>query len=214
MKAKVAPVQVGSVSVEGLQLPDGSYAIAVVQVANILDFQPLKKNAPRELKPILGKAFQPRKCFTELNPVAANILTLAQFSVLLVQLTAKGNKQALSLLLAATEETLERRFDKAFEVKRTEDEYNDRLDARLKGKVARRSLTDQWKDYYQAIGEKPPYAKLTMMCLHTVGFTPGRDNKTTEELRLLDHCETTIASRIAKGDTPIEALRFYAKYFC
>lgn len=43
-------------------------AIAVVQVANILDFQPLKKNAPRELKPILGKAFQPRKCFTELNP--------------------------------------------------------------------------------------------------------------------------------------------------
>lgn len=40
---------------------------------------------------------------------------------------SKGNKQALSLVIALTNETLARRFDSAFGVQRTEDDYNQLL---------------------------------------------------------------------------------------
>lgn len=51
------------------------------------------------------------------------------------------------MLSACAIEAIERRADKVFNQKRTEEEYNERLKARMSGKAARRQLTDSINDY-------------------------------------------------------------------
>ena len=72
-KAKVAQVDFGFVQIEGLMLPDGSYAIAGVQANKILGFSAHPNHVSRSLKRILGAGFSPTRLRSELNnnPVAA-----------------------------------------------------------------------------------------------------------------------------------------------
>jgi hypothetical protein len=59
----------------------------------------------------------------------------------------RGNKHALVLCFALMVETLERRFDKAFGVMRTDGEYNQRLSERLRQAEQQLSLlADAYSD--------------------------------------------------------------------
>jgi hypothetical protein len=68
-KATVSQVQFGSITVEGLQLPDGTFAIAVTQANQLLEFAAHPNNIVRSVKRILGEDFQPiQSTLSELNP--------------------------------------------------------------------------------------------------------------------------------------------------
>ncbi|NEQ59599.1 MAG: hypothetical protein F6K53_20225 [Moorea sp. SIO4A1] len=58
--------------------------------------------------------------------------------------------EAQALLMACFAEALERRADKAFGVKREEEEYNAKLSERQQGILARNSYTDVIKAYLDA----------------------------------------------------------------
>ncbi|MEM6434513.1 MAG: hypothetical protein AAF773_11770, partial [Cyanobacteria bacterium P01_D01_bin.115] len=59
-----------------------------------------------------------------------NALPLEVVTAFWVWQCSQGNKQAISLVMALATETLDRRFDTAFGVSRTEGEYNQRLSDR------------------------------------------------------------------------------------
>lgn len=145
-KAKVAKVNYGFTVVYGLLL-DEDYGLAVPQICELFSLS--KDHASRDIKILLGKDFQFAKWKSELNPKAVNVLTLKDFAKLTVLLAVKHNQLALDFTLAAIEETHERRFDKAFDKKRSEEEYNARFKARVEGKQVRWDFTDSIKAYIQ-----------------------------------------------------------------
>lgn len=145
IQAEVATVDFGFIYVEGLQLPDGGYAMGVSQVARLFLFD--TTHASRTIKTILGKDFVLAKVKSGLNPKPVNILYLEQVKIVARTLDRQGNELATSFIDACLQEALERRFDEAFNIKRTERERNDLILTRVQGKVARRKLTDAIRDY-------------------------------------------------------------------
>ena len=88
MKAQIATIDLGFTKFDGLMMPDGEYAIAVPQVAELFQF-PIKHTS-RDFKALLGDGFQFTKASTELNPKAVNTLSVKDFALLVVELSAKG----------------------------------------------------------------------------------------------------------------------------
>ena len=154
-KATRAVVQIGSLTVDGFMLPDGSYRMSLTQTAESVGkparstFDFLRSKA---LKRLLGEAegtfdFLP---FDTVSAISSDTYTVDQFLVDIggegsqgqtrirgVPLeivilywhweSFRGNKQAFFLVIGLATETLERRFDFAFGVSRTETEWNERL---------------------------------------------------------------------------------------
>ena len=155
IKATRASVQIGALEVDGFMLPDGSYRMSLTQTAECVGkparstFDFLRSKA---LKRLLQEAestfdFLPEDTVTALS---ADAYTVDQFLVDIgdegsqgqtrirgVPLeivilywhweSYRGNKQAFFLVIGLATETLERRFDVAFGVTRTEQEWNERL---------------------------------------------------------------------------------------
>lgn len=144
IKATRATIQLGSLTVDGFMLPDGSYRMSQTQVAeavglsrrNVSDF--LRSNALKsllgegytgtifereeiEIEPEPGRRGQSRFLSVPLEIVSAYWLWQAY----------RGNKTALTLCMALIIESLERRFDNAFGITRTEQERSDRLTQRI-----------------------------------------------------------------------------------
>jgi hypothetical protein len=61
----------------------------------------------------------------------------------------KGDALAQALAQACLEEALERRLDSAFNVERTEQEYNDRLELRIESSIKRIKFTDAIAHYLE-----------------------------------------------------------------
>jgi hypothetical protein len=138
IKASYSTVQVGIIGVDGFQLPDGSYRMSQTQAAEAIGKPEI--NARRflqssDLKRLLGKGYTPDTIevnSTQLRgQTRINALPLDVVTAYWLSQAAQGNKQALALVWALLTETLERRFDAAFQVDRTETERNDRLTQRL-----------------------------------------------------------------------------------
>jgi hypothetical protein len=155
IKAVRATITLGDIDLDVYQLPDGQYFLSLTQVAETIDM-PLKRMSEiRELKMVQTlypqgfRMSETVKVEGGTKPVTIISLddvskywTLAAFQT--------QNAKAMSLLAASQAETLERRADHAFGAIRDEKERNDRLAARTKGKVARRSLTDAIQDYTES----------------------------------------------------------------
>lgn len=140
IKATRASVQIGSLEVDGFMLPDGSYRMSQTQAAecvglgvqNASDF--LRSQA---IKRLLGEAYTPQ--IFEIEPIDEQLrgqsrirgLPLEIVSAYWLWQSSRGNKQALTLVMALLIESLERRFDTAFGVTRTERERNERLEVRI-----------------------------------------------------------------------------------
>jgi len=168
IKATRASVPIGSLLVDGFMLPDGSYRMSLTQTAESVGkparstFDFLRSKA---LKRLLGEAegtfdFLP---FDTVSAISSDTYTVDQFLVDIggegrlgqtrirgVPLeivilywhweSFRGNKQAFFLVTGLATETLERRFDVAFGVSRTETEWNERLIQR--NSVLERALTE------------------------------------------------------------------------
>lgn len=143
-KAVVATIDLGFEKIEGLMLPDGNYAVAIPQLAELFSFP--NKHASRDIKALLGNSFQFPKTKSELHPKEVNILLLPQVTKVIYLLAKKGNAIANELMLALVEEGLDRRFSKAFNKRVADDEYQERLALRMKRLQARKLWTDVLRD--------------------------------------------------------------------
>jgi hypothetical protein len=91
----------------------------------------------KAIKALLGKGYTPDTIEIESSPEQArgrgrfNALPLEVVAAYWLTQLSEGNKQALSLVWALLTETLERRFDEAFGVTRTEQERNELLSQRV-----------------------------------------------------------------------------------
>jgi hypothetical protein len=139
-KATRALVQIGPFSVNGFMLPDGSYRMSQTQAAECVGLT--ERNAreflqSKALKSLLGEAYTP--AISDIEPDADQLrggsriraLPLEVVSAYWLWQSFRGNKQALALCMALLTETLERRFDAAFGVVRSEDERNDQLSRQI-----------------------------------------------------------------------------------
>jgi hypothetical protein len=138
--AKRSPVQVGAFEIEGFMLADGSYRMSQSQAAeciglkrqNVSDF--LRSKA---IKRLLGEGFTCQISNAEEIEISAEMQSRGQSRFRAMPLEAviaywqwqshRGNKIALSLCVALSLETLERRFDAAFGIDRSEKERDERL---------------------------------------------------------------------------------------
>lgn len=98
-RAKVAPIDFGAFSIEGLLIghhSDGkpAYAVGVSQISEL--FQLDKTIATRTVKALLDGRFQLDKIATELNPKKINAVCLSGFETILRKLDRKGNLIALT----------------------------------------------------------------------------------------------------------------------
>jgi hypothetical protein len=140
-RAKVAIIEYGFGEFEGLMFPSsGEYRIAISQLARL--FSVRQDNIQREVKALMGEDFQFVKCLSELNNRKVNTLSIEEAARFAQLLAFKGNALAQSFCLASVSETLERRFDRAFEKVVDEEEYNHRLALRMKRVLARKDWTD------------------------------------------------------------------------
>lgn len=138
-RAKRAVILIGESEVEGFQMPDGSYRMSQTQAAEAIGKDEI--NARRFLdskgiRALLGKGYTPDSIEVEptdqrRGQTRINALPLEVVTAFWIWQCSRGHKPAIALVMAMATETLERRFDKAFSVARTDDEYNQRLAERL-----------------------------------------------------------------------------------
>lgn len=139
IKATRATVTIGNLTIEGFMLPDGHYQMSQTQTAEAIGKPEI--NARRfldsaSIKALLGEAYTPdtievdssdqARGQTRINAIPIEVVTAYWFTQ-----ASRGDKQALTLVWSLLTESLERRFDDAFGVSRTEQERDDRLTARV-----------------------------------------------------------------------------------
>lgn len=153
-KAQRTVIQLGALEIEGFMLPDGSYRMSLTQVATIIGLA--ARNAfdfleSKAFKSLVGEGYTVSISEIDVDEQRSRGGSRIRALPLDVAVTYwiwqcyRGNKQALNLMVALGTEGLERRFDAAFGVTRTESEYNDRLTARVQELESTvRELNDGW----------------------------------------------------------------------
>jgi hypothetical protein len=142
LKATRTTVAIGSLTVDAFMLPDGSYRMSQAGAASAIADAPvyaLRFLKTNDSKLLLGEAFtdySPETIEVESDPnvrgqTRINALPLEVVAAYWLYRAFKGNKAAFILSGALISESLERRFDDAFGVVRTEQERNDATRARI-----------------------------------------------------------------------------------
>ncbi|MGB0560184.1 MAG: hypothetical protein ACPGVO_00055 [Spirulinaceae cyanobacterium] len=149
IKAKRAQIQLGSRTLEGYMLPDGSYRLSQTQAAECIskpESSARRFLGSKGIKTLLGKEYTAVTLEVESDyrgQTRFNALPLNVVTAYWVWECSKGNKEAMALVMAIAPETLERRFDAAFGVERSESERNQRLQTQI---------DEMWR-FLQDVGE-------------------------------------------------------------
>ena len=133
IKATRATVEIGGLTVDAFMLPDGSYRMSQTQAAEAVGKDEINARrflASKSINAIRGEGYTPDSI--ESGQTRFNALPLDVVTAYWLYQSSQGNKQALSLVWALLSESLERRFDNAFGVVRTESERNDITTAKIK----------------------------------------------------------------------------------
>ncbi|MEL6383825.1 MAG: hypothetical protein AAFQ89_15495 [Cyanobacteria bacterium J06626_18] len=140
-RAKRSVVAIGELEIEGFQMPDGSYRMSQTQAAEIVGLS--ERNArdflrSSAIKRLLGEGYTPAITEVEIDASEQsrgqsriNALPLEIVTAYWVWQCFRGNKQAIALVMALATEALDRRFDAAFGVTRSEAEYDERFSDRV-----------------------------------------------------------------------------------
>jgi hypothetical protein len=140
IKATRATIQLGSLAIDGFMLPDGSYRMSQTQAAECVGKPEINARRfldSKAIKALLGQGYTPDS--VEIESIPGQLRGQSRFNALPLEVVTaywlsqagEGNKQALTLVWALLTESLERRFDTAFGVIRTETERNERLAQRI-----------------------------------------------------------------------------------
>lgn len=135
IKAKRATVTIGNLTVDAFMLPDGSYRMSQTQASEcISDDTVYARNflISKPFKSIRSEGYTPETFDVEPTKSVRGQTRIQGWTLDIVYAywvyrCFKGNKSAFSLVITLGSESLERRFDNAFGVIRTEQERNDRL---------------------------------------------------------------------------------------
>jgi hypothetical protein len=138
-KAKRAKVEIGPLSVDGFQMPDGSYRMSQTQAAESVGKPEINARRfldSRGIKALRGEGYTPDSIEVDSpeqgrGQTRFNALPLDVISAYWLWEASKGTQQAIALCYALMTETLERRFDAAFGVERSEADRNALLTQRL-----------------------------------------------------------------------------------
>lgn len=143
-KAIVTQVPFGNIEIEGLMLPDGTYAIGIPQVAVM--FLDGHRQPSKSLKRLLGKDFSVgiQKVKTPFNTNPVNVLTLPQFEEVVKALAKSGNKPAQDFINDLFGMSLYQLFCDAFGVKFEKDERQNYLIERQFHKKQYHPLFTKW----------------------------------------------------------------------
>ena len=137
--AQRSTVQIGAIAVEGFMLSDGSYRMSQSQAAECVSKPEINARRfldSRGIKALRGEGYTPDTIEVESSDQGRgqtrfNALPLDVVSAYWLWESSKGNPQALALCYALMTETLERRFDTAFGVERSEQDRDKRLASTL-----------------------------------------------------------------------------------
>ena len=95
IKADIAQVSVGPLTIEGLMSENADFGVAVPQTAALFQFD--TEQASRSFKVLMGDWYEFEKWRTPLNPKPVNVFLLKDFERLLFVLAQKGNKKAVEM---------------------------------------------------------------------------------------------------------------------
>ncbi|MEG3920669.1 MULTISPECIES: hypothetical protein [unclassified Microcoleus] len=133
VKAISATILLGAIPLSVYQLPDGGYKVDAIGVMNAVDKQKqsltrfINGNSPLAL-PFGGYNFtQAPSIPVEGNAQLIKPIPIALATAYWLNEATKGNVKAQALVQASMAESIERRADAAFSIKRTEFEYNVRF---------------------------------------------------------------------------------------
>jgi hypothetical protein len=179
-KAKRTTVAIGSLPVDGFQMPDGSYRMSQAGAATAINESPvyaLRFLASRDSKALLGEAFTdytPEQIEVESaegdrGQTRINALPLDVVAAYWLYRSFKGNKTAFTLTWALLQESLERRFDAAFGVERSEGDRNALFAQRLQQTEA--DLSALGEAYAEPDALREQVARLEQQ-LHDAGLEP------------------------------------------
>lgn len=119
IKAQVATVKVGYLSMEGLMSDCGRFGVAIPQYADL--FETSRNTASRDLKRLLDKTSQTSIEFeqwkTPFNQKAVNVIPLEHWSRLIIELAFSGNLKAMDLVRDLNDLSWHQLFCDAFHVK-------------------------------------------------------------------------------------------------
>lgn len=148
LTAAIAKVKIGHLEIDGLMLNDGSFGVAVPQIATLFPyFKSDKNNASILLKRLMGKDFKTDKAKTGFNKNITSFVTINQFEKVLRKLDKAGDQVAESMSDDLIGLSLAQLFSDAFGVKFEQEERQQWLKTRQQGKSVRRTLTDSISDY-------------------------------------------------------------------
>ena len=231
-KAMIALVNIGSnIEIEGLRLPNGTFAVSVSQVAALFLVGP--NNHTKQVKVLLGNDSQLVQTSSELNPKPVNIVSLSQFDTILTQLDRKGNLKAQELRDALSGLALNELFCDAFGIVSDARTRKAWLDARWRGKEKRTCLTDAikvWLDcnsvsdtaqkfLYSNVSDKLNIGLTGHKAKHWRDIVGCSDNAALRDcwkdshLEKIKSVEEHATRLIVRGQTPMDAIELALEFF-
>jgi hypothetical protein len=210
VKAVRAKILLGDIELDVYQMPNGSYRLAGRNVTDAVG-EPnnslIRLMGVKSLKglPHADSSLIQVKAETGESFVAIAIEDAAEYWG---RLANKGNPKAIAVLIACAIESMERRADAAFGVKRSEEERNARFELRQKSLQTRRAYTDvlrerlisaHGEDRYKQMARAGYFRDVTVKVnLHLYGqphFNCNRENMDDDQLRDIELFEKQLERR-------------------
>lgn len=146
IKAQIATVQIGPLSMEGLMSECGRFGVAISQYADL--FETSRNTASRDLKRLLDKVFQTSIEFeqwkTPFNQKAVNVILLESWSLVIIELAFSGNLKAMNLVRDLHEMSWHQLFCDAFQIKFEEEDRQKYLRERAVHRSQYHPLLTSW----------------------------------------------------------------------
>jgi hypothetical protein len=141
VKAERATILLGDISLEVFKMPDGHYRLSQTQVAGAVEkdessFRKFRTSKSPDALQFNG--FRSGKIGIQGNNIKVSVIPVELAAAYWVKESIAQNAVASRLLGACAVESIERRADIAFGIKRTEEEYNQRFAVRVDLKDVKR----------------------------------------------------------------------------
>ncbi len=229
IKAIRANIKLGDIEIEGYQMPNGEYKVSQQTFKNTLDSLIGNSTGKKYLKPILeasSSIVRGVKIDGYNRPIV--MYGLETFSDVVAVYAQLGNQKAIAILVACVAESLERRFDTAFNIHRTEEERNQRFSIRFDGILSRNFWTDSIAEYLKTHEVSDNYkrwifvtvsdtvnlalfgmkAKQVRDCYNLRDGDSIREVLPAKTLKLIDTIENAAATRVTQTDSePKQAIK-------
>jgi hypothetical protein len=221
----VAQVKLGNLEFEGLMNTEGEFFVGFPQL-QALNLVPPNRSQ-KQLESLLGMCFQShQKARTRLNSKAVNVISLLEFEKVLVALDRKGNIIAQSMRDDLVGLSLTQLFNDAFNIEFGKQERQNWLKNRATGIIARRTLTDSIKDWYERNPgvTSRPYCAMFSVTTNAIyqalwgmdasqlektlscGKTESRDYMDADSLKYLEYAEARVSEFIDDDIKPNDAV--------